>query len=172
MITDTKDVTDAYDIRIFEPSHVFFSRGPGGVFQGVIDGKTYEELVVYRAFPFLYTTQYISIRNEKGEELGIVRDLAQLDGESAKELQRELGYRYFLPIVTRVDSVKQKSELWIWELQTNLGPTRLAMRNLHEHLLFPGDGRVVLSDMNGRRCEIADWRALDAHSRMQLTDVL
>jgi hypothetical protein len=163
---------DPYEIRIIEADAAFFIRGPGGVFQGVLDGKTYPELVVYRAFPFLYTTQYISIRDPKGEELGIVKDIRDLDEESAKELERELQFRYFLPRVTRVDSVKQKSDLWIWELQTSLGPTRIAMRNLHEFMQFPGGSRIILTDINGKRCEIPDWQALDSHSRMQLTDVI
>jgi hypothetical protein len=74
--------------------------------------------------------------------------------------------------VTRVDSVKFKSDLWLWELQTHLGPTRMAMRNLHEHLQYPGGGRVILTDIQGKRCEIPDWQTLDAHSRRQLEEVL
>ncbi|HUC90411.1 MAG TPA: DUF1854 domain-containing protein [Paenibacillus sp.] len=123
-------MADTYDIRIFSPDDVFFSRGPGGVFQGVVDGKPYDELLVYRAFSFRYTSEYISIRDVKGEELGIVRDIAGLFEESARELEKELLFRYFLPRVTRVDSVKSKSDLWLWELQTHLGATRMAMRNL------------------------------------------
>jgi len=162
----------SYDIRVFEPSEVTFSRSSGGVLQGIIDGTPHEELVVYRAFPFRYTTEFISIRNAKGEELGIVRDLSELDEESRKELNTELEFRYFLPKVTRVDSVKQRTDLWIWELQTNLGPTRLTMRNLHEYVQFPGGHRMILTDLNGKRCEITDWNALDAHSRKQLADVV
>src|SRR5690606_22175716 len=112
------------------------------------------------------------VRNVKDEELGIVRDVAELDEESRRELERELQYRYFLPRVQRVDSVKQKADLWLWELQTHLGPTRMAMRNLHEHMQFAGDGRIILTDMNGRRCEIPDWQTLDAHSRKQLSEVI
>lgn len=163
---------DTYDIHMIEPDCALFSRGQGGVFQGVINGKPYEELVVYRAFPFLYTTQYISIRDAKGDELGIIRDIADLDEESLREIERELQFRYFLPRVTSVDGVKQKSDLWLWELQTNLGPTRIAMRNLHEHMQFPSGNRIILTDINGKRCEIADWQALDSYSRKQLTDVI
>ncbi|WP_036718666.1 DUF1854 domain-containing protein [Paenibacillus harenae] len=163
---------DKYDITIADPDRLIFSRGPGGVFQGIVNGKPYDELIVYRAFPFIYTTQFISIRDAKGEELCIVEDIAELDEESLKEIERELQFRYFLPRVTRVDSVKQKSDLWLWELQTNLGPTRLAMRNLHEHLQFPSGNRIILTDINGKRCEIADWKELDGHSRNQLTDVV
>lgn len=163
---------DPYDIHIIEPANAFFSRGAGGVFQGVVDGNVYEELVVFRAFPFLYTTQYISIRDAKGKEIGIIRDIAELDEESGTELERELRFRYVLPRVTRVESVKQKNDMWLWELKTTLGPTRIAMRNLHEHMQFPGGGRIILTDLNGKRCEIQDWQALDSHSRSELSDVI
>lgn len=165
-------MVDSYDIHLFEPADICFSRGQGGVFQGVVEGQAYEELVIHRTFPFLYPSRFISIRNAKGEELGIVRDVAELDEESRSEIERELQFRYFLPRVTRVDSVKQKSDLWLWELQTTLGATRIAMRNLHEHMLFPGGGRVILTDIYGKRCEIADWRELDGHSRLQLNEVI
>ncbi|XEC93801.1 DUF1854 domain-containing protein [Paenibacillus tarimensis] len=165
-------MSESYDIHYFEPNNVFFSRGKGGVFQGVIEGSLYKELIVFRAFPLVYTTQYISIRDTEGKELGIIRDIDELDEESRTELGKELQFRYFLPEVTRVDSVKQKADLWLWELQTSMGPTRMAMRNLHEHLQFPGGGRIILTDINGRRCDIPDWNALDGHSRKQLTDVI
>ncbi|HZG75175.1 MAG TPA: DUF1854 domain-containing protein [Paenibacillus sp.] len=165
-------MAESFDIRLLGPDDAYFSRGKGGVLQGVVDGKAYDELVVYRAFPFRYATEYISVRDAKGEELGIVRDIAELNEESVAELTKELELRYFLPKVTRVDSVKFKSDLWLWELQTHLGPTRLAMRNLHENLQYPGGGRVILTDLGGKRCEIPDWKALDAHSRRQLEEVL
>ncbi|SFF08194.1 protein of unknown function [Paenibacillus catalpae] len=161
-----------YDIRLFKPEEIYFSRGKGGVLQGVVDGKPYEELVIFRTFPFRYASEYISVRTTGGEELGIIRDIAELSAECAAELDKELQFRYFLPKVHRVASVKFKSDLWIWELETHLGETRLTMRNLHEHLQFPGGNRIVLTDMHGKRCEITDWHILDAHSRRQLEDVL
>lgn len=163
---------DPYEINILDPENVSLCRGKGGVFQGVIEGKAYDELIVFRAFPFMYTTKYISIRNLKEEEIGIVRDLEQLDLESRTELEKELQFRYFLPKVMRIDSIKSKTDLWIWDLQTHLGPTRITMRNLHEHLQFPGGNRIILTDTNGKRCEISDWKALDGHSRKQLNDVV
>ncbi|ALS30033.1 hypothetical protein IJ21_46710 [Paenibacillus sp. 32O-W] len=165
-------MNDPYDIRVLQPESISLSRGAGGVMQGVVDGKPYSELIVFRTFPFLYTTQYLSIRDAKGEELGIVTDLEELDAESRDVLRQELRFRYFLPRVTRVDSVKQKTDLWIWELQTDLGPTRLAMRNLHDHMQFPGGSRIILTDLTGKRCEIQDWKKLDGHSRKQLNDVI
>ncbi|GBG06994.1 hypothetical protein PAT3040_01541 [Paenibacillus agaridevorans] len=163
---------NSFDIRMLNPAEISLSRNKGGVLQGVIDGQTYEEIVVYRAFPFKHATSYISIRKAGGEELGIVHHIDELDEESAFELNKELQFRYFLPKVTRVDSVKNKSGLWLWELQTHLGTTKMAMRNLHEHLQYPGGGRIILTDLNGKRCEITEWQALDSHSRNQLKEVL
>lgn len=163
---------DPYEINIFEPGAISFSRSQGGVFQGVVEGKVYEELILFRIFPFQYNTQYISVRNSKSEEIGVIRDIDQLDEESRGEVDKELQLRYFLPVVTRIDSIKQKADMWIWELQTNLGQTRIVMRNLHEHMQYPSLHRIILTDVNGKRCEIRDYSSLDAQSRNKLKDVL
>ncbi|MDQ6417875.1 DUF1854 domain-containing protein [Paenibacillus sp. LHD-117] len=161
-----------YDIRRLTHAEISLSRNKGGILQGVVDGQICEEVVVYRAFPFKHDSSYISIRNVKGEELGIVYMISDLDKESADELEKELQLRYFLPKVTRVDSVKNKSGLWLWDLQTHLGRTKMVMRNLHEHIQYPGGGRIILTDLNGKRCEIPDWQALDSQSRKKLEEVI
>jgi hypothetical protein len=171
-VSNEMNPKDPYEINILEPGVVSFSRRQGGVFQGTINGKAYEEIILYRIFPFQYTTQFISVRDAKGEEIGVISDIQQLDEESRAEMDKELQLRYFLPLVTQIDSIKQKSDLWIWELQTNLGPTRIVMRNLHEHMQYPSVNRIILTDINGKRCEIRDWLALDGHSRNQLKDIL
>lgn len=171
-IGDEIDPKDPFEINILEPGVVSFSRSQGGVFQGVVEGKVYEEIVLFRVFPFQYTTQYISVRNSKGEEIGVIQGIDQLDEESRVEMNQELQLRYFLPLVTRIDAIKQKADLWIWELQTNLGPTRIVMRNLHEHMQYPSVNRIILTDINGKRCEIRDWLSLDGRSRKQLKDVI
>lgn len=160
------------DIRILQPADVYVYRSEGGVLQGVIVGKTYDELLVYLAFPMQYTSSYLSIRTKEGNELGIVRELAELEKDSAAALEEELGLRYFLPRVSRIERIKQKSDLWFWEMQTHLGPMRIIMRNLHEHIHFPGGDRIILSDLDGRRCDIENWKRLDAHSQRLLRDIL
>lgn len=161
-----------FDIQMLSKKDILLSRNIGGVIQGIVNGKRYEELIVYRIFPFQYELAYISIRNAQDEELGVVREISDLDRESAAILKEELQLRYFLPKVTRIDSVKNKSGLWLWELQTHLGPTRMVMRNLHEHIIYPGEGWIILTDMNGKRCEIKNWRELDSHSRKQLHEII
>lgn len=159
-------------VRLLHPQEVQFYRSVNSVLQGIIGKKTYNELIVYQTFPFRYPGKYISIRNVNGGEIGIVRDIRELDDRSKSELELELRLKYFLPLVKKIISIKQKVDLWIWHVDTHIGPMRMVMRNLHEHLLYPGDGRIVLVDMTGRRCEISDWRLLDTHSRKQLKDII
>lgn len=163
---------DIYEIRIIPPEDVVLKRGAGGVLGGWIEGVYYEELTVYRTFPFKFNEEYISIRDAKGEELGIIRAIEELEREWADELRRELQFRYFLPHVHQIIQIKFKSDLWLWDLQTHLGATRLAMRNLQDYVQLHSGGRVILSDISGKRCQIADWQKLDAHSRKLLEDTL
>jgi len=162
----------AEGIQLLLPEDLYVYRGEGGVLQGVIAGKTYQELLIYLAFPMQYTSGYISVRTKEGDELGIVRNLDLLDRDSAAVMKEEIELRYFLPRVTKIDSIKQKSDMWFWELQTHLGSIRIMMRNLHEHIHFPGGDRILLSDMDGRRCDIENWKLLDAQSQRLLRDIL
>lgn len=89
---------DPYEINIFEPGLISFSRSQGGVFQGVIEGKVYEELILFRIFPFQYNTQYISVRNSKSEEIGVIRDIDQLDEESRGKWTKNCSCDIFFPL--------------------------------------------------------------------------
>lgn len=89
---------DPYEINIFEPGLISFSRSQGGVFQGVIEGKVYEELILFRIFPFQYNTQYISVRNSKSEEIGVIRDIDQLDEESRGKWTKNCSCDTFFPL--------------------------------------------------------------------------
>ncbi|PYI55128.1 DUF1854 domain-containing protein [Paenibacillus flagellatus] len=161
-----------YEIRLLDPADVRFRRGAGGLLEMDHAGERHEEVLLYRTFPLSRQEHYISVRNGKGEEIGIVERLADLEPDSAEEARKELRLRYLVPRVIRIDKIKQFPSMWVWELETTLGPIKLSMRNLHEHIQQVGEKRLLLSDMDGNRCEIADMDALDPGSRKQLLRVV
>lgn len=168
-----EQVTDLkYEIRLLEPSKVRFSRGAGGVLEMEYEEVRSPEVLLYRTYPLSRQEQYISVRDGKGEELGIIEQLTDLAPDSLEEARKELRLRYLVPKVTRIDKIKQFPGMWVWELQTTFGPIKLSMRNLHEHIQMIGDKRLLLSDMDGNRCEIFDTDELDPQSRKQLARVL
>ncbi|MFE5317268.1 DUF1854 domain-containing protein [Paenibacillus sp. NPDC056579] len=163
---------DPYEIVLLDSHNVWLGRSPGGVLQAVIEGVEYPEVLLYRTYPFSKPTEYISVRNPKEEEIGIIRSLQELELASREEAERELNLRYLIPRITHIEKIQQKPALWIWKVETTLGPMTLALRNLHEHLQSPAPGRYLISDIEGRRCEIVDINAMDAHSRKQWNKIL
>ncbi|WP_409341593.1 DUF1854 domain-containing protein [Paenibacillus sp. MBLB4367] len=165
-------MTGHYDVAELDPATVAFRRSPGGVMTMESNGESYPEVLLYRTFPLSMPTQFISVRSSNGEEIGVIADLDSLDERSRREAERELTLRYLVPKVIRIERIKQNPGMWVWELETTLGPLKLTMRNLYEHLQSPAPGRLLISDMDGNRCEIENMEQLDANSKKWLRKFL
>lgn len=165
-------VEPSYDIVLLESDQIVLQMGSGGVLCGMVNGIEHNRLIATRAFPQTHPAGYISLSDGKGDELGVIRELAELTPESRSAVEQELRLRYLVPLVTRVDKLDAQPGLWVWDLQTDRGPVRLVMNNLHESVQMAGSGRLLLIDMDGRRCEVPSVGQLDAHSRKLLSRVL
>ncbi|MCZ8512198.1 DUF1854 domain-containing protein [Paenibacillus filicis] len=163
---------DPYEITMLEAEDVWLHRNAGGILQATIRGIDYNEVHLYRCYPFSKPDEYISIRKPGGEEIGIMRRLEDLESTSRQEARRELNLRYLIPRITHIEKIVQNPALWIWKVDTTLGAMTLALRNLHEHLQSPAPGRYLISDIEGRRCEIPNIDELDPHSRKQWNKIL
>ncbi|MDF2671408.1 MAG: hypothetical protein K0R67_3714 [Paenibacillus sp.] len=161
-----------YDITLLEPSKIHFVRSPGGMLTLDTGTDFHPEVWLYRSFPLSMQERFISVRNSKGEELGMIEDLAELSEDSIEAVQLELSFRYMIPKVTKILKIKQLPGMWQWDLETTLGPIKLSMRNLHEHVQRVGGAGLLLTDLDGNRCEISDTESLDASSKRQLGQVL
>jgi hypothetical protein len=163
---------DSFDITILNPKTVSFTRSQGGLLQAVINKEMYLEIVLHQAFPFSRPAQYISVWTKDDQELGIIQDIEELDYESKNEIEQELRIRYIIPIVTKILSINEESGLWIFQLVTDRGDLKLFMQNIHEHIQLIGTKRMVVTDMDGNRCEIPDIHLLDSHSLKELQKII
>lgn len=160
-----------YDIAYFNPQEVelFYENGTTVHFRH--RDTVYQNIGIFRTFPFSKPYEYISIWNEE-TELGVIKNVDQLEDESKAVLRRELHVRYVVPEVKKIRSIKEEPGLWIFELDTNRGPLKLMMRNIHEHLDLLPSNRIIITDMDGKRCEITSIKELDLHSRKELSKVI
>ncbi|WP_413303291.1 DUF1854 domain-containing protein [Bacillus sp. 1P10SD] len=163
---------DSFDITILNPKTVSFTRSQGGLLQAVINNEMYSEIVLHQAFPFSRPARYISVWTKDDHELGIIQDIEELDYESKSEIEQELRIRYIIPIVTKILSINEESGLWIFQLVTDRGDLKLFMQNIHEHIQLIGTKRMVVTDMDGNRCEISDIHLLDSHSQRELQKII
>lgn len=127
-------------------------------------GKMHKQLAVQRAFPLNAPKEFIALQNSEGSEIGIVRNLNDLDTESHDALQIALVQTYFMPRIIKVNSVVSNFHVPTWDVETDHGPRVFEIPSSRRDVRVIGDGRVVLRDADGNRYEIPDYRRLDPES--------
>ena len=163
---------ELYETRFLQPSDIQLQRSSGGILQGEIMGDMYREIIIYQAFPFTKPAQYISIRTSDGEELGIIEELSELDSISKSELEKELHLRYLIPEIKKIKRIRQEpGRIWVCDIVTDRGDLSMLLRNLHEHVVHLHD-RILLTDIDGLRCEIPDINRLDFSSLKELRKIM
>lgn len=165
-------MSDLFEITYISPKCTSFTRSAGGMLQMETEGEVFAEITVRRTYPMSRPYQYLSVWTKDDKEIGIIRDIEELDEESREELVAELKLRYVIPVATQIISIKEEPGLWSFKVKTDRGDLQLLMRNIHEHIQMIGANRLIITDMEGKRCEIKDVDALDAPSRKQLSKVI
>lgn len=136
-----------------------------------IDGTVYNHVKVYRASPVARPNKYISLRigasSSEEKELGIIRDLAELSPDLRQTLERELDKRYFVHIITKINSIKEEFSFLYWNVETDKGPIDFALPSRAHHRISEYGseyGRLIL-DVDWNRYQIPDLRKLDSNSQ-------
>lgn len=132
------------------------------------DGNPVEVPVqVALCFPWSHPEQYVSLRNDRGEEEAFLEDYAQMPEPARELIIAEIRQRYFVARIVEVEAIVDEAELFRWRVITDAGPrTFLAPRTERPRKLK--DGSVVVRDV----CldsYLVDLEALDARSRRRLS---
>ena len=120
-------------------------------------------------FPISRIDQYITLLDEDGKEVAIIRNFQNLDEESAKIVQQSIDDYYLVPNILRIYSVIEKSGTLVWETETNRGFKRLEIRDRNHDVKVYKDGRLRIRDADDNRYIIEDYQKLDKHSKYLLT---
>jgi hypothetical protein len=124
----------------------------------------FEDVRPVCAFPLSAPEQHVSLMDSEGREIGVVRDLGELDPESRRVLREEREMVYLTTRVEAIKSVTSRYGIGTWELETDRGPRTIHVRLRGDVRPLPG-GRVVLTDIHGVKYEISDVAGLDERSR-------
>lgn len=148
------------DVRRITSENAKFSATAGGFVSMDFDGKHYDRISVFRAFPFTEPERYISIResDEKQKEIGIIEDLAQLKEEDAVLIRSQAEMRYFTPVIQKVRKIKEEYGYSYWDVETDRGHCTFTTDNNGVAKL--SDTRLIISDISGNRFEIPDTNLL------------
>lgn len=126
--------------------------------------ESFWRVQIYPCFPLTDPDRYLSVRDVHGEEIGLLRDLNELDPESQRAVRAEIRRRYVVPVIRKILSLRERYGLLLWEVETDRGRHRFVTRSGREGVEQLEPHRLILTDIEGNRYYIPDITALDPFS--------
>jgi hypothetical protein len=159
---------EKYDTRYLSPKEIVLGRDRDSLLC-TLEGDTHRDVQLKCAFPISHPGQYIVLKVPEKGELGIIRDMKEMDPAQEQIVFEELRRTYFIPVITKVLSVKEEFGVSEWEVETDRGSCIIKVRRRgKESVTERDDGGIILTDVDSNRYEVKDMNALDSKSRSLL----
>ncbi len=169
-----RESEEVLQIRFLTHENAVFSRTAGGFLAlKITEGeakKTYERVGVYLTFPLTDPEKFISIRetDEKAKEIGMIRDLKELEKDVQEMVREQIRLRYFMPVIRKVMDVKDEYGYAYWHVMTDFGNCRFTTHMGGDAVVNIGGARYQITDIDGNRYELPDLYALTVMERKKL----
>lgn len=129
------------------------------------DGKRdYGRVILHRSFPFDAPDKMISVQQEDGFEIGIIKNINDFDEKTAEILNKSLDAKYFVPTISKIVSAKDSYGFVYFKAQTDCGDCEFIVRDPFRSILHSGKNSILIIDIDANRYRIADTNALDHKS--------
>ena len=133
-----------------------------------IDGETIENVEARRLFPTSAPDSYITLLDEKSNEIAVIRSLADLSPKSRAAVCEAFDEYYLVPRILRITKVESRPGNYQVFAETDRGNCSFKIQNRQQDIKVLPDYRVLLRDANDNRYVISDCRTLDRKSRNYL----
>ncbi len=169
---------ETFDTFIFDPCQVSFAYEGENLTFTDQKGKFFPRVSLRRCFPLSSENTNIIIRvqdedPEKWHELGMICEVHELDECSVEAVLRELHLHYLVPMVLRIESIKEEFGFLYWSVETDRGHKDFIMRDsIISSTRQVSKGRWLLIDINQTRYEVHNYDALDTQSQNLLNQYL
>jgi hypothetical protein len=137
-----------------------------------VGDRSYPTVKPVWSSPVARPGKYLSLLDEKGNEVAMVVDPSSLDDESRLAVETELRKRYLTAIIDRVETARQEYGATYWRVHTDRGKRDFVCENLQENALWYSSTHLMLLDTDGNRFEVPDTEKLDTHSRNLIETIL
>ena len=107
---------------------------------------------------------FISVRNKKGDEIGIIKSITDFEKEIQKMLKRELDWVYYCPDIMNIKNISDEFGYSYWEVETDQGDKKFTTRGGSQALTPITEKRILMIDVDGNRYQISDIDNLDRKS--------
>jgi hypothetical protein len=118
-----------------------------------------------RCFPLTMSSRFISVFDSGSSEIGILRDIGEMDSESRQNVEAELDAFYFTPSIARIKSLKAEASMWKWDVETQRGDVVFYLRGVRDSVHEVAPNRWQIFSVDGQRYEIRNVDELDQRSQ-------
>lgn len=158
------------DLLFLKPKEAVFKKTTGGFLSLDYQGVHYERVDLVRTFPFTDPYAFISVResDEAANEIGVIKDIS-LFKEEEGILKEQLEFRYHIPKIQKILSIKEEYGYAYFEVKTDYGDCRFAISIGRGSVISISDTKLLIIDLDGNRFEIPDIGTLSAAELKKLT---
>lgn len=164
MNTEAQNLSQFADVNYLDPKEAIFSTTEGGILTLQLGDDFYPKVDLYQAFPFSLEYKYISVRNQKDQEIGVIKDVADFSSQVQEAIKNELQWRYYAPEIKQILNIKEEFGHMYWDVETNRGLRKFVTRGRDDGVYPITDQRLLIIDMTGNRFEILNYHQLDDKS--------
>jgi hypothetical protein len=158
------------EMNLIAVDDVRLRRNESGDTIATIGGAEHVIGQIQSVFPISNRHHFALLRDEHGEEIGIIEQAHELDGESKRILREELERSYFLPQITDIRDIDEKHGVFTMDVITDRGERVFEVRNPRQNIRPVGGGRYIIKDVDGNRYDIPKLRNLGPRSQNLMTE--
>ena len=153
------------------PDNCVFSKSKNGFLAATVNDKEYGRVILTRALPLAMPGSYICISDIEKNEIGIIEHINVFSAEQQALINEELGQRYYCPVITKIESVKEKMGHFYFDVMIGEFKKSFAVRDISKSIRQHGKS-IDLIDIDGNRFRILDFEAIPSKSRRRLEPYL
>lgn len=159
-------------LELLKPDKCSFSFNPNGFLVLSIDGENKGRVKLIRSYPYSLTDEYICVHDIEDNEIGIIRDLKELDKISLDYAVKELQNRYYCPTITSVKNIKERMGHFYFDVIIDGKEKSFTVRDITRNLRSTSENALLIFDMDGNRYIIPDQEKIEQKSRRLLEPYL
>lgn len=150
-----RNLNEAANVRYLGRDDFVLIRTEGGSLRITLpEDKSYLRIKCRRCFPFAFPTQYISVRDAADEEIGIIRNLADLPADWRAWILDDIEMRYYTPRVKSIKNIRRRWGGYEWYVLTDRGSKKIITKGVHDTMSEVQPGRYIITDVDGNRFEL------------------
>lgn len=159
-------------ITFLESDKCKFSFNQNGFLVLSVDGESKGRVKLIRSYPYSLTDEYICVHDIEDNEIGIIRDLKELDRDSLDSAEKELQNRYYCPTITSVKAIKERMGHFYFDVVIDDRDKSFTVRDLTRNLRSANGNALLIFDVDGNRYIIPDQEKIEQKSRRLLEPYL